>query len=167
MKTLVSLLFISCIANILVAQEYYQVTVEILNVRDTAYRNGTIVGKVYKGDSIYVVNYSPNWSNVKLKNGTTGYVVSKYISTNFQQYSQKTNPQENPQGKNKETDKGTSWVTIVIWIVIILVSVLFGGKPSKEHICDYCGRRKYEKTKPIKGSGCSGNKGGRHLWRGV
>ena len=168
MLRLIFFAIIFCVGNNIVAQEYYQVTAEVLNVRDSANRNGAVIGKVYQGDSIYVVNYSAGWSNVKLKDGKIGYVVSKYISSNFQEYSQEKSTQENNQKKetSKEDSKETSWVTILTWIVIISISVLFGGKhKSRDYICDYCGMIRHGTSKPIKGTGCPRNRSGHHLWR--
>ena len=50
-----------------------------LNVRDKPSANSNIIGKVFKGDTIYGIKENDSWTTIKF-DGKTGYVSSKYIN---------------------------------------------------------------------------------------
>lgn len=52
-----------------------------LNVRKAKSISSARLGKLYKGDTVYVVSQSGNWSKI-VYNGRYAYVMSKYISKN-------------------------------------------------------------------------------------
>ena len=56
------------------------VTTDVLNVRSGAGTNYSIIGKVYKGNSLEVLGSSNGWYNIKLSNGKTGWVSGDYVS---------------------------------------------------------------------------------------
>ena len=116
----VSLLFVG---NIIIAQSYYQVTVDVLNVRSSASKDSQIVGKFNLGDSVYVIDYEPNWSKVKLNETDSGYVATKYLSSEFKTYA--TN-------QNTETTKSKSsgWSSLLILVVIVLIWFFKGSSKS-------------------------------------
>ena len=56
------------------------VTAKSLNVRAEASTSGKVMTQVKQGDQLVVVDEKRGWSNVRLTNGTTGWVSSDYIS---------------------------------------------------------------------------------------
>lgn len=125
-------LFFLFLANILIAQSYYQVTTETLNVRSAASKEADIVSKFYLGDSVYVLEYSKSWSEVKVNDTTTGFVASKYLSKDF-----------NATTKSKSQSYSSSRTPIdfspfiycaIIAIILYIVYRRYKGK------CKACGR---------------------------
>ena len=52
-----------------------------LNVRKAATKNSARLGRLYAGDTVYVVSQSGNWSKI-VYNGRYAYVMTKYITNN-------------------------------------------------------------------------------------
>ncbi len=50
-----------------------------LNVRSQASTDGAIVGHVYKGDTVKILNKNGAWYQVQTADGVTGYVSATYI----------------------------------------------------------------------------------------
>lgn len=115
MKIIYTLLILF-ISNSLFAQQYYQVTTDVLNVRNSADKNSEIISKLNLGDSIYVAEYSDDWSKVRLASGNEGYVSSKYISKDYK-YSE----------ENKKDDKTSPWLFYTVFALIILIGVFKGS----------------------------------------
>ena len=99
----------------LFGQTYYQVNVDVLNVRSSESQDAGVIGKLSLGDSVYVVTYKAGWSEVKLNETETGYVASKYLSSEFKTYSNKSN-------KSKLKAKEPTWPIILI----LGLSLLYG-----------------------------------------
>ncbi len=57
------------------------VTASALNVRSGPSTSNSIVGKVYKGNSVEILDSSNGWHKVKLSNGQVGWASAQYIST--------------------------------------------------------------------------------------
>lgn len=56
-----------------------------LNVRKAKSTSSARLGRLYPGDTVYVVSQSGNWSKI-VYNGRYAYVMSKYISKGVSQY---------------------------------------------------------------------------------
>lgn len=159
MKTIYTLLFLF-ISNSLFAQQYYQVTTEVLNVRNSASKNSEVISKLNLGDSVYVTDYSNDWSKVNLSDGNYGYVSSKYISKDFITY-------EQPDTKNEE--KKSVWGTLAVLAFICLAWFFKGSskgssssssnksipksKPMFWFMCRNCGTTVKQGSQPSS-SGC-------------
>ena len=113
------------------AQSYYQVTTEALNVRSSASKDADIISKFYLGDSVYVIDYSKSWSQVKINETTTGFVASKYISKDF-----KSSTKPATQSYNSRTPTDFSPFIYLAIIAIILYTVY----PGYKNKCKACGR---------------------------
>ena len=57
------------------------VTASTLNVRSGAGTNHSVIGKVYKGNSVEILSSSNGWHKIKMSNGNTGWASAQYIST--------------------------------------------------------------------------------------
>jgi N-acetylmuramoyl-L-alanine amidase len=55
------------------------ITVHGLNVRDETSLNGRIVGKVSKGEKYTLLNEKNNWYQIKLSNGSKGWIAGWYV----------------------------------------------------------------------------------------
>ncbi|MGL5693738.1 MAG: SH3 domain-containing protein [Peptostreptococcaceae bacterium] len=75
------------------------VNTSALNVRSGAGTNHSIIGKLYKGDKIDLLDSSSGWYKVKLSNGKTGWASSQYID--------KVNNSGNDNSSSNDTKKGT------------------------------------------------------------
>ncbi|WP_195251714.1 C40 family peptidase [Romboutsia sp. 1001713B170207_170306_H8] len=58
------------------------INTSVLNVRSGAGTNYSIIGKLYKGNSVEIISSSNGWYKVKLSNGSTGWVSSQYVDKN-------------------------------------------------------------------------------------
>ena len=66
-------------ANESYAQEVGTITASALNVRTGAGTNYSKVTLLYKGDKVEILSSSNGWYKIRLSNGKTGWVSSKYI----------------------------------------------------------------------------------------
>ena len=55
-----------------------KVTASVLNVRESASTNATIVGKLNKGATVSIISQSASWTNI-LFNGSSAWVSSQYV----------------------------------------------------------------------------------------
>ena len=81
------------------AAEKGTVTASALNVRSGNSTNHSIISKLYKGDTVDILDSSNGWYKIKLSNGKTGWVSGKYISKS----SSSTNPEQSASGYGKVT----------------------------------------------------------------
>ncbi|WP_158540650.1 C40 family peptidase [Romboutsia weinsteinii] len=56
------------------------VTADALNVRSGASTSYSVIGKLYKGNTVEILSSSNGWHNVKLSNGSTGWVSAQYVT---------------------------------------------------------------------------------------
>ena len=82
-----------------------------LNVRSGAGTNHSIIGKLYKGDKVDILDSSNNWYKVKLSNGKIGWASSQYIDTNHSANSQN-NGTVNTSALNIRQGAGTNYSII-------------------------------------------------------
>ena len=82
-----------------------------LNVRSGAGTNHSIIGKLYKGDKVDILDSSNNWYKVKLSNGKIGWASSQYIETNHSANSQN-NGTINTSALNVRQGAGTNYSII-------------------------------------------------------
>lgn len=62
-------------------QDVYRVTNAFLNVRQTPATNAVSVGTLHYGDSVVVMSFTnATWAQVKMADGTQGYVSIRYIA---------------------------------------------------------------------------------------
>ncbi|MDR1773333.1 MAG: SH3 domain-containing protein [Clostridioides sp.] len=75
---------LSIAANTLDANAYQQATVtaSVLNVRQNASINSSIIGKVYKGNEVEILDKSNGWYKIKVSKSLTGWASGQYISLN-------------------------------------------------------------------------------------
>lgn len=143
---IINTLLLLFISSTLFAQQYYQVTTDVLNVRSAADKNSEIISKLNLDDSIYVSEYFKDWSQIQLSDGSFGYVSSKYISKDFKDSSKKTI-------KEKKEEKTSVWGTLAFLAIIFLAWFFKGSKNSSSSsskstpkkvpifwfMCRYCG----------------------------
>lgn len=104
------ILFFLFTTQILLSQEKKIVNTEALNIRAEMTTESKVVGKLKKGDIIEVNNITPDWSEIKLPDGTNGYVSSEYL--------------DYPTKKNKNSLNGNhSYIYIFLFIGILLLFV--------------------------------------------
>lgn len=130
MKIIYTLLILF-ISNSLFAQQYYQVTTDVLNVRSSADKNSEVIYKLNLGDSVYVVEYSSGWSQVRLNETTTGFVASKYLSKDFKS-------SETSELKNNINNTPTDFSPL-IYIAIVAITLYIVYRRYKGR-CKDCGR---------------------------
>ena len=82
-----------------------------LNVRSGAGTNHSIIGKLYKGDKVDILDSSNDWYKVKLSNGKIGWSSSQYIETNHSANSQN-NGTVNTSALNIRQGAGTNYSII-------------------------------------------------------
>ena len=58
------------------------VTASALNIRSGAGTNYSVITKVYKGESVNILDSSNGWNKVELSNGKVGWASSDYININ-------------------------------------------------------------------------------------
>ena len=81
MKFALLLVFCFLIYTEILAQEYYYITSDGLNVRSLPNRDADILKEIQHGDSINVTEFKESgWSKVKLENGDIGFVASKFLT---------------------------------------------------------------------------------------
>lgn len=56
------------------------VNVSVLNVRSGAGTNNSIITKIYRNNSVSIIESSNGWYKVQLSNGTAGWVSAEYIT---------------------------------------------------------------------------------------
>jgi uncharacterized protein YgiM (DUF1202 family) len=56
-----------------------RVTASALNVRKDAAADGDVLVQAKKGDALELISRDDSWSKVRLSDGRTGYVASKYV----------------------------------------------------------------------------------------
>ncbi|SDL81052.1 C40 family peptidase [Romboutsia lituseburensis] len=61
------------------ANESGIVTTDVLNVRSAPGTSNSIIGKLYRGNTVDILDSSNGWYKVKLSNGTTGWASNDYI----------------------------------------------------------------------------------------
>lgn len=107
-------------------QDYKYVNTKTLNIRESAGKQYNAVGQINKGDKVTAISESDGWTQIETKNGTKGYVATKYLSSTIE--TEKSNDK-----------KDNSWVSILITLGIIgyalykvknFFSGLFGGSSS-------------------------------------
>ncbi|MGL5329500.1 MAG: SH3 domain-containing protein [Peptostreptococcaceae bacterium] len=76
------------------------VNTSALNVRSGAGTNHSIIGKLYKGDKVDILESSGGWYKIKLSNGKTGWSSSQYID-------KVNNSEDNNSTDNNIIKKGT------------------------------------------------------------
>lgn len=119
------------ISTTLFAQQYYQVSANVLNVRSAADKNSEIISKLNLGDRVYVVENSDGWSQVRLNETTTGFVASKYLSNDFKS-------SESSELKNNINNTPTDFSPLIyIAIVAISLYIIYERYKGK---CKDCGR---------------------------
>jgi uncharacterized protein YgiM (DUF1202 family) len=69
--TLIAFLFLSVQVF---GQDYKQVNVETLNIREGAGKQFNVIGKVNKGDKLISMSESDGWTQIETETGLTGYV---------------------------------------------------------------------------------------------
>ncbi|MGL5750117.1 MAG: SH3 domain-containing protein [Paraclostridium sp.] len=57
------------------------VTASALNVRSGPSTSNGVVGKVYRGNKVEILESSNGWNKIKLSNGTVGWASAQYLST--------------------------------------------------------------------------------------
>ena len=87
------------------------VNTSALNVRSGAGTNHSIIGKLYKGDKVDILDSSNDWYKVKLSNGKIGWSSSQYIETNHSANSQN-NGTVNTSALNVRQGAGTNYSII-------------------------------------------------------
>lgn len=119
------------ISTTLFAQQYYQVSANVLNVRSAADKNSGIISKLNLGDRVYVVENSDGWSQIRLNETTTGFVASKYLSNDFKS-------SESSELKNNINNTPTDFSPLIyIAIVAISLYIIYERYKGK---CKDCGR---------------------------
>lgn len=58
------------------------VTATSLNLRSSASTSGSVLGTLYKGETLTILSTTNGWYNVKTASGKTGWVSSTYVSVN-------------------------------------------------------------------------------------
>lgn len=72
--------------------DIYRVEVRThLNIRDSPSKNGELLGYIYNGGFVKVIEISDGWAKIRLDNGKTGYVSSDYLVLE-RQYSRAQSP---------------------------------------------------------------------------
>ena len=90
------------------------VNASTLNMRNKASTKGSVVKKLSRNAVVYVQNTSNGWSKV-VSNGTTGYVMSKYLSSNaVKSYGFKTKGSVSS-SRQKYANKYMSYIPTKIW----------------------------------------------------
>jgi len=135
MKAILTLLILLT-TSLVFAQQYYQVTTDVLNVRSSANKNAEVISKLNLGDSVYVVDHSTAWSQVKLNDESYGYVSSKFISKDFKPYSKATT--------QKKKEKTSVWGTLAV-LAFIFLAWLF--KSSSKNSSSGSSNRSLPKSK--------------------
>ena len=110
MKSLILVLIICLLSNITLANQYYQVTTEKLNIRKGPNKNEEVIGNSFLGDSIIVISISNHWAKVLIDSQKAGYVNAKYLSTNFKGYKR--------DRLNRKKDDSKLWLYFIILIGI-------------------------------------------------
>ena len=85
MTLLIASLF--CFAALFAEDVYTVSSANRLNVRQAPTTSATLVTQLQPGSSVTVLSIDGNWAKVRLQNGHSGYVSTKYIS-----YSHTVNP---------------------------------------------------------------------------
>lgn len=62
------------------AAEKGTVTTDVLNVRSGPSTNHSVIGKLYRGNTVEILQSSNGWHQVRLSNGSTGWSSGDYIS---------------------------------------------------------------------------------------
>jgi len=55
------------------------VNASALNIREKASTSSTIIGKVYRGETVTIISRQNDWYNIRTKDGITGWVSAQYI----------------------------------------------------------------------------------------
>jgi TATA-box binding protein (TBP) (component of TFIID and TFIIIB) len=126
--TLISTFLIWSFAN---SQTYYQVKAETLNVRSSADKEAEIIGKLYLGDSVNVIEYGEGWSKVKLNQNETGYVATKYISSEF-------NSNSYSKSNSKVDYSNTDFSGVIYFLILAIVLYIIYRRYRKR--CEKCGK---------------------------
>ena len=75
-----SMVSLAQLSKVDAASSYGTVTASTLNVRSGSSTSYNIVGKIYKGDKVEILETSNGWHKIKASNGKIGWVSGDYIS---------------------------------------------------------------------------------------
>ena len=124
MKQLIlAFLFLFCFST---HAETYKVTATRLNVRDTASKNGEIIGKLKQNQNINVLRIDNKWATIII-DGDTGYISSEYIVLNDTE----NNVKKKEKGK-KSFGEVVGEVVVAILFVFIFIKVITSPPPLKK-----------------------------------
>lgn len=160
--------FVLFLTSSLYAQQYYQVTADVLNVRTSASGNAEVISKLKLGDSVYIIGNSSGWSKAKLQGDNYGYVSSKFISKDF-----KTSAAGK---KEEETSVLGSFAVLAFMCLAWFFSRSSKGNASSSGRsplqpifwfgCERCGHTIRQGSTPSQ-SGCPTHKHKEHRWHKV
>ncbi len=80
---------------------YGKVTASALNVRSGASTSHSVVGMLYKNDTVKLLSSSNGWYKVELSNGKTGWVSGQYITKTSSPSTPNPNPGESSSNKQQ------------------------------------------------------------------
>ena len=78
------------------------ITASALNVRSGPSTSNSVVGKVYKGNKVEIIESSNGWHKIKLSNGNSGWASGSYINVTTSNNSSSAN---NSNTSNESTGK--------------------------------------------------------------
>lgn len=133
------------------------VNTELLNIREGAGKNYTVVGQVKQSEKVTIISEADNWTQIETESGIKGFVSSKFLS------------ETNEEPKKK---KGSIW-TLVLIIGGLILYWLFKSpsssntsrnssrpkstpkpKPNRWYHCKNC-NEKVQSSKMPTGLNCS------------
>lgn len=128
MKKLITSVILLLLTVSLFGQEYRTVDANTLNIREYAGKNYAIIGKVKKGNKVFIISENNGWAEIETENGVKGFVKTEYLS-NSKQYN-------NGSHQNQDNSNGSIWSAIFFIIALwIAFKIIGSGHKNK---CNNC-----------------------------
>jgi uncharacterized protein YgiM (DUF1202 family) len=130
MKNIITLTTLIFLTFQVFGQDYKQVNTETLNVREGAGKEYNVVGQINMGEKVTTLSESDSWTQIETETGLTGFVATKYLSS------------ETDEQPKKNDKKESSWFSILIVLGVIgyglyrvknFFSGLFSGSSSRSN----------------------------------
>ncbi len=115
---------LSCWIILANAQDTYYVTADLLNVRKSPKANSKVITQLKMGDSLVVYQQLQGWNEVRLNDGSTGFVSSKFVSKDIN-----TN--------NSDNEGGGVAIFIYLALAALILYIVYRRYSTK---CEECGK---------------------------
>jgi len=135
MKVVLLLITLFVFTTQMFGQNFKYVNASSLNIRDSAGTQFGVAGKATLDEKVTIVKEIDGWSQIITKNGTKGFVQTKYLTSKVEQ--------EHNNESYKSTAKSNSntiWDKILGWFIILGIISISIAVYLYNRRCNRCGK---------------------------